>query len=231
MAQQRLTVAIKEQLVDQLILHAFKDRCNKLVDAECLLAQELYDDYLDTRRLKVDGGRGASSSLRKIIASLPAGWAEMDDDFKVEIGGTMTRFDRYDGMPVGYQDNIHSLVGVKQVPGREKQKWKFTPNHSSNYAINVYDVNHEVTHRATVLQNERVDLTAEISAMRHSARATLDSVTTIQKLIMIWPEVESFAAPFLQEKTAAAVILPVASRERLNNALGLLPSARVMEPT
>ena len=229
MAQQRLTVAIKEKLVEQLILHAFKDRSNKLVEAECKLAQEIYDDYLDTRRIKVDGGRGASSSLRKIIASLPAGWATMDDSFKVELGGEMTRFDRYDGMPLGYQDNVRELVGVKQVPDREKKKWLFPPRNSSNYAITVYDAKHEVTHRATVLKSERVDLAAEISSMRHSARATLDTVATIQKLIMIWPEVESFAAPFLQEKTAAAAILPVASRERLNDALGLPPSARVME--
>ena len=60
--------------------------------------------------------------------------------------------------------------------------------------------------------------------MRGSTRGALGSVTTIQKLIMIWPEVEAFAAPYLQEKTA---ILPVIARERLNDALGLPPG--VME--
>jgi len=226
MASTRLTVSIKEKLVEQLIAHAFSDRSQKLVEAECELAQEIYDDYMDTRMIKVDGGSGGKYALRKVVASLPAGWPGRSDHFKVELGGQMTKFDRYDGMAQYSRSNQSELVGVKLVPDREQVKWHFPPGFSGNYAINTFDASHEFSERAAVLQGQRKDLASEISSMRHSTRATLDTASTIQKLIVIWPEVEAFAAPFLQQETAAAAILPVVARERLNDALGLPPGAR-----
>jgi len=226
---QRLTVAIKEKLTSQLIAHAFTARSQKLVEAECALAQEIYDDYMDSRKIKVDGGSGGKYSLRKVVASLPAGWPEMSDNFKVELAGQMTEFDRYDGMAEGYRANQSELVGVKEVPTREQQKWPFQPGFSGHYAVNTYDASHDFSERASVLQGQRKDLKDEIASMRASTRGTLDTASTIQKLIVIWPEVEAFAAPFLQQETAAAAILPVVARERLNDALGLPPHARELE--
>lgn len=172
MAQQRLTVSIKEKIVDQLIAHAFTARSNKLVDAENALAQEIYDDYMDTRMIKVDRGFGASKSMRKVVASLPSGWPSMSDHFNVELAGTITKFDRYDGMAKRYRSNQQDLVGVKSLPDREQQKWPFQPGFSGHYALNVYDANHTFSERAMVLQGEREDLVSEIETMRHSTRAT-----------------------------------------------------------
>jgi len=222
MASTRLTVAIKEALVSQLIDHAFADRCRKLVAAECALAQEIYDHTMDTWFLKVEGGKGPKLSLRKIVAALPAGWPAMSNSFKVELAGQVTRFDRYAGLGGGYPPN-NNLVGIKEVPVHRQHKWAFQPGFQSHYTINVYDAAHEFSERAAALGSLRKDLTAEISSMRQSTRATLDTASTVQKLIVIWPEVEEFAAPFLKKETAAAAFLPVVARERLNNALRLPP--------
>lgn len=229
MASTRLTVSIKEKLVDQLIAHAFTARSVELIEAENALGQEIYDDYMDTRMVKIEGGAGPKMSLRKIVASLPAGWPGMSDDFRVELGGAITKFDKYEGMQTTYRENASQLVGVVEVPSREQRKWPFPPGYLGNGAIHVYDANHHFSQKATNLQGIRKDLKAEISSMRNSTRATLNSATTIQKLVMIWPEVEAFAAPFMQKETAAAAILPVVARERLNEALGLPPGAKVLE--
>ena len=223
----RLTVAIKDKLTATLMEHAFAARSNKLVEEERALAQEIYDHTMDTRMIKIDGGTGPKMSLRKVVAALPSGWPGMSDYFKVELAGQVTKFDRYEGMAEGYRANHSELVGFKEVPSREQKKWPFQPGFSGSYAINVYDANHDFSKRATELQGKRKDLKDEIASMRASTRATLDSATTIQKLIMIWPEVEAFASPYLQQETAAAAILPVVARERLNDALGLPPSAKV----
>jgi len=228
MASTRLTVAIKDKLTVQLIAHAFTDRCKKLLASECELAQEIYDDTLGSRMIKVDGGSRRKMSLRKVVAALPAGWPGMCDNFKVELAGQIVKFDRYDGMASRYRENEQDLVGIKGVPSREQQKWPFPPGFSGNYTLNAYDAKHKFSARADELAGEREDLVSKISSMTHSTRATLDSATTVQKLIVIWPEVEAFAAPFLQEKTAAAVLLPVVARERLNDALGLPPGAKVV---
>ena len=223
MASTRLTVAIKEALVSQLIDHAFADRCRKLVAAECALAQEIYDHTMDTRFLKVEGGKGPKLSLRKIVAALPAGWESRSNYFKAEVGGQVMRFGRYKGMSCGYSSG-DELVGTEQNTKDEIIPWAFKPGFVGSHTINAYDANHEFSRRAVELQGVREDLVKEISSMRISTRATLDSATTVQKLISIWPEVEVFAAPFLKSKTADEALLPVVARERLNKALGLPPS-------
>ena len=224
MAQTRLTAAIKEALVDKLIERAFTDRSQKLVDAECALAQDIYDDFMNTRMIKTKGGYGDPTPMRKVVDALPAGWQGTSDYFKAEMGGDVVKFDRYEGIVDGWRANQNDLVGVKEIPSRDQHKWTFQPGFSGNCAVHVYDAKHAFSSRTMELQGLRKDLVSEISTMRGSTRGALGSVTTIQKLIMIWPEVEAFAAPYLQEKTA---ILPVIARERLNDALGLPPG--VME--
>ena len=61
----------------------------------------------------------------------------------------------------------------------------------------------------------------EIAVARNTTRATLNSCTSIQKLVVMWPEIETFANEFLSEKKAAEMMLPTLERKKLNTTLGL----------
>ena len=221
MASTRLTVAIKEAITDQVMHHAFAGRCVAHMDAELAFAQEVYDDIMDTKMLKVNGGTGPQMSLRKVLASLPAGWGSQQTYFKAEFAGQEQKLDRYDGFESGHRENA-TMIGWKPTPQREQKKWHFPPGYNWG-TLAKYEAQHEFADRCAKLQGDREDLKSEMSSLRTQTRATLDTASTIQKLIVIWPEIEAFASPFLQEEKAAAVLLPVVARERLNDALGLPP--------
>lgn len=221
MASTRLTVAIKEAITDQVMHHAFAGRCKAHMDAELAFAQEVYDDIMDTKMLKVNQGAGPQMSLRSVLASLPAGWCSQQTYFKAEFAGQDQKLDRYDGFEAGYHENA-TMIGWKATPQREQKNWHFPPGYSWG-TLAKYEASHPFSERCAQIQGEREDLKSEMSSLRAQTRATLDTASTIQKLIVIWPEIEAFASPFLQEEKAAAVLLPVVARERLNDALGLPP--------
>lgn len=222
MASTRLTVSIKEQLIQRLIEHAFTARSRELISAERELVLQVYNQQMDTHKVRINGGSGPDKTMREVLASLPAGWPAMLDQFKVRAGSDMIRLDFYDGIKPSYGQN-NDLVGLEKIPMRDQKNYPFPPGFSSSSTLATYEARDPVTIRLEELKRVREDLLEEISSARHSARATINSVSTIQKLIMVWPEVEAFAAPFMQKETQGAAILPVVARERLNEALGLPP--------
>lgn len=224
MVSTRLTVAIKEAITDQVMQHAFAARCAAHMEAELTFAQEVYDHIMDTKMLAVDGGSGPKTPLRKVLAALPAGWSSQQTYFKAEFAGQEQKLDRYDGFEGGYRENA-TMIGWKPTPQREQKNWHFPPGYSWG-TLAKFEAQHEFSDRCAKLQGDREDLKSEMSSLRTQTRATLDTASTIQKLIVIWPEIEAFASPFLQEEKAAAVLLPVVARERLNDALGLPPGAK-----
>jgi hypothetical protein len=217
MAQTRLTNATRDSITASLVVHAFTDRSNAQLLCETDLAQEIYDHVMKTKKVTFEG---SSCSLGFVVGKLPMGWESQHDNFKCEIAGSTMKFDKYDGMEESYRQN-KQLVGIETIDSRKQTNWKFPPKWGCNATIAVFDARSDYANRATSLHDSRNDLIAEIASARSSARATMNSVTSIEKLIAIWPEVESFAAPFMNPKKAAAAILPVVAREKLNEALGL----------
>tara|TARA_R110000787_G_scaffold631_6_gene2345 strand:- start:14 stop:694 length:681 start_codon:yes stop_codon:yes gene_type:complete len=225
MASTRLTNSIKEALVNQLLDHAFAHKSQEQHTAECDLAQQVYDHIMDTRKLR--DGHLVEMTLRSLVAQLPTGWGSQEDYFYVEFGGQTTRLDKYDGIAPTYGQSC-SLRGIKAVLGRNKVKWSWPPRWGGHGTVATYDAHHKFTLRSEQLKGAREDLEAEILTAGASARATMDSVSTVQKLIVLWPEVEAFACQFLSAEKAAAVLLPVVQREKLNDVLGLPPHARAV---
>lgn len=222
MASTRLTVAIKETLVNQLAAHAFTDRSNKHFQAELDFCQEVYEHIMTTRKVRM--GK-KEVTVFTATALLPTGWGSKNDCFHVEFAGENAKLDKYDGFEEGWRGN-DAFEGLETMPTREQRKWDFPPNWGGHGTIMTFDAHSDFSKRYTVLKDAREDLVKEIASARISARATMDSVTSVQKLIVLWPEVEAFACKFLTEKTAAAVLLPVVARDKLNDALGLPPGAK-----
>ncbi|MFA7063687.1 MAG: Nmad5 family putative nucleotide modification protein [Methanomethylophilus sp.] len=89
------------------------------------------------------------------------------------------------------------------------------------YVAKVYPPEHPFAARFIALDREEKDLKREKDEAKNNAKAVLESVTTVKKLIDLWPEVETFARPYAAESTSRAVALP--TRE-LNARLGLPPA-------
>lgn len=133
--------------------------------------------------------------LRKQMAALPDGFLPTDGGVKVQFDG---------------QRFTHVYFGERR---------RIAKSHEYN-AARVYDAKHPLTARYDAWKKAQDDLDAEKSKAKSSAEAVLNSVTTVKKLIEVWPEVEQFARPFAVESPSRAIALPI---RELNARLGLPP--------
>jgi len=137
--------------------------------------------------------------VRAAMAALPEGFLPTSDYLKVSFeGGSYTRVDFGESLPIA-NDHMYS-------------------------AAKVYPPEHPFTARFIALDREEKDLKREKDEAKNNAKAVLESVTTVKKLIDVWPEIETFARPYAAESTSRAVALPV---RELNARLGLPPAGAV----
>ena len=227
MASTRLTKATRESILEALIKRAYTARSTEQFTKELEFCERVYSDIMERRTVRLSGGRGNAVPLATAVAHLPKGWGSSSEGFKVEFAGQTTSIDKYDGLEQHWGDNKATFVGVGLGAERGRPGWQFQPGVSTGTTLDVFDADHKFSIECTKLLASREDLKNEIARVKASTRATLESVTTIQKLIEMWPEVEPFAAPFLNPKKAAEQLLPVVQRDSLNDALGLPTGAVV----
>ncbi len=129
--------------------------------------------------------------VQKQMHALPKGFLPSDNTLKIKSG------DSYEFLKL----KEHRLMAQM---------------HYHNWIV--YDVDHPIAERLfhcvkdkESLGNERVESRAQINAV-------LQSVTTIKKLIEVWPEVQEFAEPFETKTVCTALSLPI---QELNTRLGL----------
>lgn len=81
-----------------------------------------------------------------------------------------------------------------------------------------YDADHPLTERWFQFENAKKSLNNERDNLSSHIRAVLASITTIKKLIEIWPEIKEFAEPFEKESVVTAISFPI---QELNARIGL----------
>lgn len=226
MASTRLTNSIRDSLTKRLMEHAFAGRCKTHFEMELAFVEEVFEDMMTSRKVMY---RNELTSVGKVIAELPNGWTDRADYFYGEFAGQKMKLDKYDGINSkdGYRD-VNRLVGVKITPHHDQVKWHFWPGCQNHHTLVAYDASHAFSKRAEKLTSDRADLIKEIESAQASTRSTLEQVSTVQRLIVLWPEVEPFARAYLNEETAAKALLPVIARDRLNETLGLPPGEVVV---
>lgn len=82
----------------------------------------------------------------------------------------------------------------------------------------IYPADHTFTDRVRNLLLEQKQMQMDYREMRREIHTVLDSVTTVNKLLAVWPEVTEVLKPFMRPKTR----LPAVSLDKLNHALGLV---------
>ena len=138
------------------------------------------------------------AKLRRQMAAMPAGFLPENDDLGIQFEG----------------------IGFTRLPLAEPRR--IADSHRCG-AAKVYDSDHQLTLRYRDRSEARDAVGAERREARIRAKTVLGSVTTVKKLIEVWPEVRQFAEPWLVESPSRALALPI---QDLNRALGLPPEEK-----
>lgn len=210
----RLTRPIRDAITKKLLHRAFKDRAQAVVDRQADFARRVYEDALKPHLAA--------------IAAVPAGWLPTDDDIKVSFGSEYTQLDFGNGLSYSIHHTLRAC-GAERISDKGGNRLELPfPSKFKGQCMKVYDASHPLAEEFRNLQVEQEALVAEVEKAQRTMKATLESVTTVKKLIDVWPEVEEFARPYLYNGERKA-ILPAIPRAELNAALGLPPGEKVEE--
>lgn len=197
----RLTKDIKETLLKKLLVHAYKDRVQEAVNANAHFAVKVYNDAF-------------AKDLEKINA-LPKGWLPTDTDIKVQFGPTVQRL-YFRGTLGNYSlDAPLRDCGAKVI---YDTSYPF-PANKKETVVKQYGGVHPLVSEFDSLKAKFSELETEIHRATKTIEAAMNSVTTVKKLIEVWPEVEEFAKPYLEQVPN----LPSIPRQELNALLDLPP--------
>ena len=203
MAITRLTIALREQIKDAMLWHAFEKKYEKQVQAECDFAEVIYKHiYKDTL---------------ETMLKLPDDFFAKRSEIFVEISGKR----EYINWARGSNFNYNSWIKSKK-----KRPWKPVANkHTSYIAAEVFDANHKFAIQHAKLKEAVAFLYEEIKTATANIEAILSNCNSIEKLITIWPECEKIASKFKKEKQVIATAnLPTPQMDNLNILLHLPPA-------
>jgi len=203
MATVRLTNNIREALLNKLLERAFKARCEEFRKRAGAFAVRVYADVFGDELPKMD--------------ALPDGWLPKDYGILVYFGFIRARISFNGSLDTSGVDNFLKC-GSR---GGDSVYRRFTYSKYSSVAKR-YNARDALATEYEAFSNERKDLSNEIERAAQTAKAALDSCSSIQKLIAIWPEVEEFAREFLKDGERKA-LLPDIPRSQLNAILNLPP--------
>ena len=205
MAQNRLTNPIRNSIVNDLIVHAFLAQAQAQVDAECLLTKDIWDNLFGDKQT--------------ILDSAPEGWFGKGNSFKIAVDNSVTQLNFSDGLSRTYYCSLRSLgVSRDDIPAI-----KMPHNACSGACLKNYEPDSSFGKRLIDLGLSRGILIDEIDKNKRTAEVTLNSVSSISKLIDIWPECALFAEPYRTNGEQKA-LLPAIPRAELNSALRLPPT-------
>ncbi len=135
---------------------------------------------------------------RKKLDELPKGWLPTDDDIPVSFG----------------QGRIRLHFGPQNEKTFNRPTKVFPHSHIREEFI--LEPRSELAVAIAAWRDAGAALKAERAALQAKAEGIVESVSTTNRLIEVWPE----AAPFVP-KSAQPRLLPVVQREELNAAFGL----------
>lgn len=198
----RLTTHIRESLLKKLLTRAFQQRVEDCVKQQTDFVLSVYLDAL-------------KDDLPK-LAGIPKSWIYTSDRFKVVMAHDVVEL--RPGIGLSYS-LPHEFIqaGVR----RSGESWQM-PYNRRNDAWKIYDAEHPLARDFAMLTDKQTDLKTEIDRASRQAAAAMGAVSTVKKLISIWPEVEDLAKEYLVEGERQA-ILPAIPRDLLNKMLDLPP--------
>ena len=136
----------------------------------------------------------------KRMTSLPKGWLKEHSSVYVRVNG-------------GYSSYFH-------FPDDAKRRFPDDVGRNLNLSDNKYKATASFVHK---FMDDKRDLDDEIKEAKRDAMVILNSVTTINKAIEVWPEAEEFIRESIGVMQKSNAQLPALLTENINKRLGLPP--------
>ena len=192
MAQTRLTNDTRSNISKALIAHRFADEYTALREEFAAFALAVYEDVFPAK-------------MRRQMMDLPNGWLPTDDDIQVSFslpgnsGYVRLEFN-------GHVSKLSSNIGA-----RPDAVYRLFPSNKKGGCLKVYSRDDALSVRYAALDDKVADLEELKNTAASKLYAAVNSLTTVEKLIAVWPDAEPFAAPFLAGKVPNLPSVPVAA--------------------
>lgn len=194
----KLSNSIREALLSDLMRHGYSAETNALYAEWAALSEAVYQDLY-------------SAENHATIAGLPDGWLPTVSSIDVAFFGQREtlafngRFDR------------RQLANLLPTPGEAQTRRILSQDTRRSGSIVVYSSDHPLSVRRDALRGKTQDFIDRVAKGRAQAWVALCGVTTVKRLVEVWPEVKPFAAKYMTEKPQ----LPAVPVAKLNEMLGL----------
>lgn len=194
----RLTNTTRDQITSAVLTHRFREPVDALIADRAAFAEEVYNDVYR----KAD---------REKMAALPKGWLPETNAIGVQFGDQSGYVSLYFG------GHFYGRLRSVRTPGDEKQIERRAFSKNVHGCVKVYDADHRLAVKHTALDRRYTELKAEFEAAERQVKAALDSATTVNRLVEMWPEVE----PFVRPLGTPSPKVPAIPTDQLNKLLDL----------
>jgi hypothetical protein len=194
----RLTNSIRERIATAVLTHRFREQVDALIADRAAFAEEVYNDVY-------------RKSDREKMAAISKGWLPETTAINVQFGDSRG----YESLQ--FSGKIYGKLGsVKSKDdGKSIERRAFSKN--VHGCVKVYDADHRIAKKHAEIHQRYEDLKADYEAAQRQVEAALNSATTINRLVEMWPEVEPFARSF----DASPLKVPSIPTDQLNKLLDL----------
>lgn len=202
MTSTRLTNDIRESLTNDILKHRFTADVDSIIEAQCKFAAKVYGDLFDGK-------------TQAVMYGLPEGWLPNATDIGVQfgyVGGTHQFARLYFG---GYLTGI--LGRLQSKPTSTTTTTKRVLSSKAHGCAKVYDPSHPLAIEFGRLKNRTKEVKEAADTAERSIKTTLNAVSTINRLVETWPEVDQFARKYDTGKPS----LPALPTDHLNQLLRL----------
>lgn len=202
MASTRITAGLRDHVVAGLLRHRFNLE-------ELALSEE--QERIDKRAAERTQGAYEmvfTEAERKRLAEAPKGWYPEVDSVRVQVeGGTVEEVEFETPQRVPYEVENGGWRHVTAIVSPDNHYFK---------------VNREVSEMREALSQRREKLREDRATLRHRAEAVINSVTTVKRLLEVWPELDDFLP---EENAGPAGDVPAIMVSDLNDQFGLKKAA------
>jgi len=195
----KLTNWMREGITKKVMIHRFREQADALVTDYAVLAADVYVDiYSEIERKRMD--------------ALPEGWLPTSEGVYVQFGEGGRNYHR-----LNFDGDLYSAGSRYASPRKDRMKRRVLAKHDGSRCMKVYDDQHELARRASDLRDRESEISKAADAAQRQIEAALRSASTIKRLVEMWPEIEPFAAEYV-DRPAPVPALPT---EQLNRLLDL----------
>ena len=177
------------------------------VPAEEAALESEYYALAEAFRVETLGGSKKVAEIEHLVQEIEKLRAQLPDNVKTDDPVARTDYEMY-------RMNLGGLrVRLNFGPSREERR--ICPSEA------MFAADHPLALQFGQLENRKADLKSKRDTLRHQVQAVLASVTTVKKLLEIWPEAKELLPQNVEEAKPQLPALPIADV----NALIGLPSA------